>query len=242
MVILHGLLGSSRNWQMAGRDLSARYHVRALDLRNHGASPHSEVMNYEIMVADVLAWMETRGLWEVDLVGHSMGGKTAMLLACRHPERVRRLVVVDIAPKDYFSMGHRAEFAAMHELRLEGLRSRAEAELHMEGRVSDWAMRKFLLSNLESADHGGWRWRIDLPALTAALPALEKNPLSDADIYRGPTLFIVGGRSRYVNAGDHGAIEHHFPGAAVEVIAESGHNPHMDAREPFVRLVSGGNA
>lgn len=239
LVILHGLLGSSRNWQVAGRDLSHRHHVWALDLRNHGASPHSDEMDYEPMVADVLAWLDARGLQRVDLLGHSMGGKVAMLLACRHPGRVGRLVVVDIAPKDYFSMGHRAEFAAMHELRLDGLRSRAEAELHMEGRVPDWSMRKFLLSNLESDEQGGWRWRINLPALTAALPLLERNPLGDSDVFRSPALFIVGGRSRYVNAGDYGAIERHFPGASVEVIAEAGHNPHMDAREAFVALVAG---
>lgn len=100
-VLLHGLLGSSRNWQTAGRELAADRRVYALDLRNHGLSPHAAEMTYEAMTADVRAWLDAQGVGTADLVGHSMGGKVAMLLACRHPERVRRLVVVDIAPKAY---------------------------------------------------------------------------------------------------------------------------------------------
>src|SRR5690606_9374454 len=101
LVILHGLLGSSRNWQTAGKDLAERFHVAALDLRNHGSSPHADEMSYAAMMADVLAWMDARGLGRVTLLGHSMGRILAMLLACRHPERIERLIVVDIAPKDY---------------------------------------------------------------------------------------------------------------------------------------------
>jgi esterase len=125
MIILHGILGSSRNWQTAGGDLAAHYHVFAMDLRNHGASPHAAEMSFAAMADDVRAWMDTQGLPRAALLGHSMGGKVAMLFACRHPERVDRLVVVDIAPKDYASPGQRAAFAAMNELDLNGLRSRA---------------------------------------------------------------------------------------------------------------------
>ena len=236
-MVLHGLLGSSRNWLTTGGDLAADYHVMALDLRNHGKSPHLAEMTYDAMVADVLAWMDARHLKRVTLMGHSMGGKVAMLLACRHPERVERLIVVDIAPRDYLSNAHRAEFAAMHELRLDTLKSRGEAELRFEARVDDWAMRKFLITNLERTEAGGWKWQINLPALTAALPVLEKTPLAADDRFSGPTLFIIGGKSRYVQDGDRSAIEGHFPGAHVEVIEDSGHNPHMEKREAFVQAV-----
>ena len=239
MVVLHGLLGSSRNWLTTGGDLAARYHVMALDLRNHGKSPHADEMTYEAMVADVMAWMDAQGLGRVTLMGHSMGGKTAMLLACRHPERVERLIVVDIAPKDYLSNAHRTEFAAMNELRLESLQSRGEAELRFEARVSDWAMRKFLTTNLERTEAGGWRWQINLPALTAALPEIEGNPLADGDRFAGETLFIAGEKSRYVQAEDRAVIGRHFPQARIEVIAESGHNPHMETRAAFVAAVLG---
>jgi len=237
-VILHGLLGSSRNWQTAGRDLSRRGPVHALDLRNHGQSPHDPAMDYPAMVGDVLGWLDSRSLGPVELIGHSLGGKVAMLLACRHPERVSRLVVVDIAPKAYAWAAHRAEFTAMRELNLGELRSRAEAEMRMEGRVPDWAMRKFLATNLERTDEGGWRWQVNLPVLASALPDLEANPLSPSDRFPGPVLCVTGGRSAYVEASDHGAIRGHFPLAQIEVLPDSGHNPHIDAREAFVRAVS----
>lgn len=238
-MVLHGLLGSSRNWQTAGRDLAEWFHVFALDLRNHGQSPHAEAMSYADVVGDVLAWMDAHGLKRVTLIGHSMGGKTAMLLACRHPERVERLVIVDIAPKHYRWAAHRAEFAAMQELDLGHLRSRAEAELRFEARVDDWAMRKFLTTNLERSQDGHWRWVINLPVLTQALADLEGNALGEEDRFDGPVLFVTGGRSNYVSAEDRAAIRQHFPAATFEVIAEAGHNPHMDRREEFVRAVMG---
>lgn len=238
LVLLHGILGSSRNWQTAGRDLAVRYHVRALDLRNHGGSPQAEEMTYGAMVDDVVAWLDAQGLGRVTLLGHSMGGKVAMLLACRHPERVERLVVVDIAPKDYDWGGRqRREFAAMNALELAGLRSRAEAEGRLEAAVPDWALRKFLTTNLERTGDGPWRWTVNLPALTEALPALEKNSLGPADRFAGPARFIVGGKSAYVRPADQAAIHAHFPAARIETIPESGHDPHMQARADFVGLV-----
>ncbi|HSY54564.1 MAG TPA: alpha/beta fold hydrolase, partial [Opitutaceae bacterium] len=165
------------------------------------------------------------------------GGKVAMLLACRHPERVERLIVVDIAPKDYSSQAHRAEFAAMNGLDLGRLASRAEAEQRFETHVPDWAMRKFLATNLERDGDNHWRWQINLPVLTRALAELEKNSLVPGDLYAGPTLFVLGGKSRYVLAEDHTKIRQHFPSAHIETIAESGHNPHMEMRQAFVRMI-----
>lgn len=237
LVILHGMLGSSRNWLTAGRDLSAAFHVFALDLRNHGSSPHADSMRYEDLMDDVRAWLEARGLARVTLLGHSMGGKTAMLLACRDPGRVERLIVVDIAPRDYFWPAHRATFAAMNELDLADLHSREEAELRFEARIPSRGMRKFIATNLERSAEGKWRWQINLPVLTAAVPNLEKNPLRPDDRYAGPALFIPGGKSTYVEASDHAAILHHFPAAKIRPIAESGHSPHIETRETLVRTV-----
>lgn len=126
------------------------------------------------MMADVVAWLDAQGIAKVALLGHSMGGKIAMLLACRHPERVARLIVADIAPKDYFWVAHRVNFVAMNELDLAGVHSRAEAEMRLEARVTSGAMRKFMVTNLERAEDGQWRWSINLPAITAALGTLEK--------------------------------------------------------------------
>ncbi len=237
LTLLHGLLGSSRNWQTTGRELAADFHARALDLRNHGQSQHVAPMDYATLAGDVLAWLDAQGLARTTLLGHSLGGKVAMWLACHHPERVDRLIVVDIAPRDYRSQAHRAEFAAMHELRLDLLRSRAEAELRFEARVPDWAMRKFLVTNLECDAAGQWRWSINLPALTTALPELERNPLTGGDRFPGPALWITGGRSDYVQAGDREKIVAHFPQARIVTLPQSGHNPHIDARAEFVSLV-----
>ena len=238
MIVLHGLLGSSRNWLSTGRDLAKHFHVFALDARNHGRSPHAPGMDYEAMAGDLVGWMDAHGLAQAVIVGHSMGGKTAMRLASRHPDRVERLVVVDIAPRDYNWAAHRSEFLAMHELDLGGLQSRQEAEMRFEARVDNLGMRKFLATNLVQAE-GRWRWQVNLPVLTAALPVLEKNSLDPGDRFAGPTLFILGGRSRYAEASDHDLIRRHFPAARIEVIADSGHNPHMDMRDEFVRLVLG---
>lgn len=233
------MLGSSRNWQTVGAELTAAGHVLAPDLRNHGRSPHAAAMDYEVMMADVLEWLEGRALGPATFIGHSMGGKIAMLLACRHPERVARLVIVDIAPKNYFWPGHRASFAAMNELNLDDLRSRAEAELRFEARVPSWPMRKFLTTNLERTENGAWTWQINLPVLTLALPELEKNPLAPTDCYGGPVLFLAGGKSPYIESGDHERIHSHFPAAKILVIPDVGHNPHMEARAAFVAAVLG---
>jgi esterase len=237
-VLLHGLLGSSRNWQTAGREMAAARQVYALDLRNHGLSPHAAVMTYDAMVADVLAWLDLHGIARADLVGHSMGGKVAMLLACRHPERVARLVVVDIAPKGYSWPERRQEFAAMNGLDLPSLKSRADAESRLEAQVPGWAERKFLTTNLERQAGGGWGWQINLPAITAALPELERNPIGAADRFDGPALFIAGAKSGYVKPADLPVILGHFPASRFDVIAGSGHNPHIEAREALVRSVT----
>jgi pimeloyl-ACP methyl ester carboxylesterase len=214
--------------------------VFALDARNHGRSPHDPVMNYDAMVDDMLAWMNARQMAKAVIVGHSMGGKTAMRLACRHPEQVERLVVVDIAPKDYYWAAHRAEFAAMNQLELSGLQTRGEAEMRFEAQVPGLGMRKFLATNLERGEGGRWRWLINLPVLTEALPVVEHNSLQPEHRFWGLVQFIVGGRSTYVQSADHETIHRHFPQAQIQTIPESGHNPHMDTREEFVRLVRSG--
>jgi len=237
VVLLHGLLGSSRNWQTVGRDLAASRRVFALDLRNHGQSPHDPDVSYPALAADVAAWLDAQGLGPAEFVGHSMGGKVAMLIACREPARVARLVVVDIAPKDYDWPAHRAEFQAMNALDLASLASRAQAEAQFEALVPDWAMRKFLTTNLDRAPGGGWRWVVNLATLTAGLAAIEGNALADSDRFDGPTLFLAGGNSGYIMPADHDLIRGHFPNARIETIAGSGHNPHIEARAAFVAAV-----
>jgi esterase len=237
MLVLHGLLGSARNWQTTGRDLAEHYHVFALDARNHGRSPHTAEASTALMAEDVAAWMKAQGIPRATLVGHSMGGRTAMHLACHRPELVERLVVVDVAPRDYPGLGHWTHFDALLRLDLASLRSRQEAEDWLAAEVPNLGQRKFLVTNLLQDDSGRWRWAINLPVLAAALPSFERSPLNPGDRFIGPALFIAGGRSDYVRDADWPHIQEHFPFARLVRIAEAGHNPHIDARAEFVRAV-----
>lgn len=238
LVIAHGLLGSSRNWQMAAKALESAYHVCCLDLRNHGSSPWAEPHSYEAMMEDVLEWMDRSLDRTPVLVGHSMGGKLAMKIACERPDRIRKLVVVDIAPRTY-PKTHDEEFVGMRAVDLGSLASRGEAEAILEPRVPDWGMRKFLMTNLVRDEGGqGFRWQVNLDAIESALRDLERSSLRDADRYEGDALFVMGGKSPYFRKEDIPLIRHHFPQSAVEVIPESGHNPHFECRDRFAEIVA----
>jgi pimeloyl-ACP methyl ester carboxylesterase len=238
LLVLHGLLGSSRNWQSAGRDLAAHFHVCALDLRNHGDSFHAREMDYPTMASDVVAWMDAHGIERAHLVGHSMGGKVGMVLACRHAARLERFVAVDIAPRAY-AASHVKEFAAMHALDPGSLRARAEAEKTIEPMIADWGMRQFLLGNLERRPGGeGFRWIIDLAGISDALPTLEADFLREDDVHAGAVLFVLGERSNYFRTEDRARAKRHFPTARFVTLAGVGHNPHFEARETFVREVT----
>lgn len=236
MLMLHGLLGSSRNWQTVGRELATDWHVYALDIRNHGDSPWRDEQTYDLMVGDVLDWMDHHGVERPVLIGHSMGGKVAMRLACSHPERLSCLVAVDIAPRSYPST-HLLEFRAMNALRLHEVTSRTDAEKQMEELVDDWALRKFLLTNLERGKTGRFNWKVNVSALEDAMAGLEEEPLTEQDRYPGRTLFLIGGRSSYFRPEDEAIARKHFPDAILVTIAEAGHNPHFDTRERFVAEV-----
>ncbi len=236
LLILHGLLGSSRNWQSAGRDLAEHFHVCALDLRNHGDSFHAREMDYATMAADITAWMDAHGIERARLIGHSMGGKVGMVLACRFPQRLEKFIAVDIAPRAY-AAGHVKEFEAMHALDLHTLASRQEAEKTIEGFVPEWGMRQFLLSNLERKPGSGFRWVINLQGITDALPTLEDEFLGEGDRFDGSVLFLLGGSSRYFKPEDRARVNTYFPHAKIVTMSDIGHNPHFEAREAFVSEV-----
>jgi esterase len=236
VVILHGLLGSSRNWVAAGKDLADDFHVLALDLRNHGDSPHAEENTYSHLADDVRYWLDEAGLERVHLLGHSMGGKTAMRLSCLFPERVESLVVVDISPRAK-EPSHWREFQALNSLPLHELSSRAEADQMLASQVPSWGMRQFLLTNLVRRPEGSFAWQSNLPVLTREIASTGESPIDEAHRFAGRSLWIVGGKSDYVQAEDPALILHHFPAAMIETFPESGHNPHVEERERFVKRI-----
>lgn len=238
-VILHGLLGNSKNWTAAAKFLASHWYVLAVDLRNHGESPHSPLHSYEAMVHDLLHWMKERGITRPWLIGHSMGGKTAMVLACRHPETIRGLVMVDIAPKDN-PPRWQEEFAAMRSMDTARLKSRQEAEDILAPLVTDGGFRKFLVSNLAAHPSGtGYRWQANLEALQGALGHLMRNNLRPEDRYQGPSLLIRGGKSTFVQPSDEATIRLHFPSCQMVTIDEAGHNVHAEQAQTFAETVLG---
>lgn len=238
LIVFHGLMGSSRNWQAAGADLGRFFKVYSLDLRNHGQSPHAFPHSYEAMMQDVFEWMDERGLSSSHFLGHSMGGKLAMAIACGHPNRVRSLIVVDIVPKTYPS-SHDSEYEAMRSVDLQALASRTAADRHLIEAVPDWGKRQFMLTNLaRRKDGNGFRWIINIEALEANQREIEASPIGAADRFVGPALFLMGGKSDYFQESDTPLIEQSFPDAQLEIIAESGHNPHFEFRDEFVSRVA----
>ena len=236
LVILHGLFGSARNWSSIARRLAETWTVYALDLRNHGESPWAEAVDYTDMAADVLGFLDERGIERAPLIGHSMGGKTAMTLALTHAERVGPLVVVDIAPVAY---GHSmlAYVEAMAALDPAGLERRAEADAQLQAHVPEPGIRAFLLQNLVQRQ-GGFAWQLNLAALGAGMAAIGGFPNALAErAYEGRTLFLGGAESDYIRPEHHAAIYRLFPNAEFEDIPGAGHWVHAEAPESFLAHV-----
>lgn len=235
VLVLHGLLGQGRNWASLARRLARGRRLLLVDLRNHGRSPHHPVMSYAAMAADLEALLDRLDLPRASLLGHSMGGKAAMLLACTRPERVERLVVVDVAPVDY---GPRPDFEAylraMSAIDPGRFSRRAEVEQALAGAVPDPRVRAFLASNLELRE-GRLVWLPNLPVLLESLPALSGFPrdLEPAPAAL-PVLAVTGGRSDYVRPEHLPAFERLFPGLRAVRIEQAGHWVQADAPEAVV--------
>ncbi len=228
LVLLHGLFGTAANLGAVARALSAAHRVISLDLRNHGASPHAPEMGYPAMAGDVAETMEALGLSRAAVAGHSMGGKVAMLLALLQPERVDRLAVLDIAPVTY-GPAFRGYAAAMQALPLSPGLTRAQAAAALAEAVPEAGVRAFLLQNLRF-DGPAPGWRIGLDAIAAALPGIEAWPEDPGGHpYPGPTLFLSGARSDYVQDAQRPLIRALFPAARFVRVRDAGHWVHADA-------------
>ncbi len=235
LLILHGLYGNQGNWSAHARQLAEHYAVYACDARNHGQSPWADSMLLEELAADVAETMSGLGLDSAHLLGHSMGGKTAMLLALRQAERVRSLAVVDIAPGAY-AKSNDAVLHALVAVDLTGLRSRADADRQLAERIDSKAMREFLLANLQRSPEGVFQWRINLPVIQRYFDTLTGWPATEQS-YDGPTLFIRGERSDYILPEHHASMSRFFPRATLKTVANAGHWVHAEKVEAVQRLV-----
>ena len=234
LVLLHGLFGQARNFTTVQRRLADRRHVVALDLRNHGASPHAGGMAYATLADDVAETLGKLGLRRSDVLGHSMGGKTAMALALTRPELVRRLVVVDVAPVAY-AHGNAALVAALQALPLDAPMSRSQADRALVAAIPNAVIRSFLLQNFAPGERPGWRCGLAL--IAAALPHLEGWDVTDTRRFAAETLLIRGGASDYVGQAGAASFRTAFPKGRIETVADAAHWVHADAPERFVSLV-----
>jgi len=236
IAILHGLFGSGRNWRSIAQQLAARHRVLAFDLRNHGASPWAEGMSYDEMVEDLQASFRARRIEHAPLMGHSMGGKIAMLMALLHPDLVDRLVVVDIAPAAN-PPALRAYVRAMRAVDLRGVRRRAEADVRLAGPIPDPAERAFLLQNLVIGDNAA-HWQLNLETIEREFPRIVGFPVLPAGAaYPGPTLFVAGARSNYIQPEQEPVIRHLFPQARIMRIEGAGHWVHAEQPQAFLHAV-----
>ncbi len=229
LIILHGLFGSSDNWQTLGKKIAEDYDVYLVDQRNHGRSPHSDDFSYDLMAADLLELIEDHYMRNVILVGHSMGGKTAIRFAQEHPEYIDKLVIVDIGTKQY-PMHHDVILDALNSANLEKLGSRKAVEEHLSNYIDDFGVKQFLLKNLYWNDDKVLDWRINIPVLSKEMPEIIGGlPEDEVDL---PTLFIRGAKSNYILEDDFEALHDQFSGASIKTL-NTGHWVHAEAPQLF---------
>jgi esterase len=233
LALLHGLFGQAGNFGTVQKQLAGKYRVLALDLRNHGASPHAPRMGFADMAEDVLETLRHHGALPCAVVGHSLGGKVAMAAALEAPGAVERLLVADIAPVRYPPHFH-GFVAAMQAIALRPGLSRAEADAALAGAVETPSVRGFLLQNLRLGAQPGWK--IGLAEIAAALPELEDWPVQDWSPFPNPALFLAGSRSDYIRPEHRALIRVLFPHARFATLRDAGHWVHADNPAGFVAV------
>ncbi len=237
MIILHGLFGMLDNWQRYGKIWSDRFEVHLVDQRNHGRSFHSERFDYAAMAHDLLLYMDQHQIPRATILGHSMGGKTAMLHACVNPDRINRLIIVDIAPK-YYPPHHQEILKALHSVEVKKLEGRADADKVMAEHLPQFGVRQFLLKNLYWKTDKQLDWRFNLKEISENIENVG-TALNNGLRFKGPTLFIRGEKSDYVLPQDYGLIHTHFPNAEIRTVEKAGHWVHAENPQEFEATVNG---
>ncbi|MGB3144852.1 MAG: alpha/beta fold hydrolase [Maribacter sp.] len=232
LCILHGFLGMLDNWKTLGTQYAEiGFRVHLIDQRNHGKSFHSEDFNYDILADDLKRYLEFHNIEKTNLIGHSMGGKTAMQFACSYPEKVEKLLIADIAPK-YYPPHHQQIIDGLNAIKVDTLTSRTEADKQLKKYISDFGTRQFLLKNLNRTENKKLAFRFNLSVLSERMEEIGEN-ISSSESFDGPTLFLKGDRSEYVTNQDTAEIKKHFPKAKVETIENAGHWLHAENPDQF---------
>ncbi len=236
-VVLHGLFGSGKNWRSFAGSLEEDFQVWTLDARNHGDSPHADSMSYQQMAEDVVRFFDGNELENVILLGHSMGGKTAMQLALRFPDRIAALIVVDIAPVCYDHQQKQLKhIEAMQGLHLEAEMSRSDIEKKLALKIPEKRLLSFLMTNLYR-QNGQFQWRIGLEQIATGMPYLLNYPEVNS-VFEGPVQFIGGENSAYLKFEYHALIRKKFPESRITMLKNCGHWLHIEQPAAFQKTVN----
>tara|TARA_B110000027_G_scaffold123060_1_gene138541 strand:+ start:692 stop:1465 length:774 start_codon:yes stop_codon:yes gene_type:complete len=232
LIILHGVFGSSDNWKTLANQLKGTFEVYLVDQRNHGLSPHSDDFNYQVMTHDLKELLDDEQVEKCILLGHSMGGKTAMNFAVKYPEKIIKLIIVDIAPKGY-PPHHQNILKGVHSLTLDEINTRKEADDLLSVTINNSGIRQFILKNLSRNSEGLFYWKINWKAIEDNMQAIGA-PLLSHDSFPGEVLFIRGAQSDYILNEDESLLKKHFPDADLITIPQAGHWVH--AEQPLALL------
>jgi pimeloyl-ACP methyl ester carboxylesterase len=236
LIILHGLFGSSDNWLTHAKKLADYFKVYLVDQRNHGHSPWSDAFSYQIMADDLHELVKKEQLADFILMGHSMGGKTAMLYTQQHEELVEKLIVVDMGVKEY-PIHHDTILEGLNSLDLSVIDTRSRAEEELGKYIENLSIRQFLLKNLYWKEKGQLAWRINITVLEKEMPSIV-GALPYKEVFT-ETLFMRGGQSNYIREEDEDHILKYFPISEIHTIERAGHWIHAEAPEEFIEEVLG---
>lgn len=231
LLILHGLFGMLDNWMSLAKRFGEFYEVHLIDQRNHGHSFHNDIHDYPSMAEDLIKYIEAKNLASVYLLGHSMGGKTAMLASCLRSDLIHKLIVVDIAPK-FYAPHHQSIIKGLYAVKEANISSRKEADLILSKHFDNIGIRMFLLKNLYWKTKESLDFRFNLDGIVSQIDQIG-SALEDHYIYDQPTLFIDGEKSDYILDSDMNTIEHHFPDYEIESIPNAGHWVHAENPDYF---------
>jgi esterase len=237
IIILHGLFGMSDNWVSFSRDLSQNYEVFIPDQRNHGRSPHSINFDYSVLSNDIYQFCGDQKIKDIILIGHSMGGKVAMLFALEHPELIKKLIVLDISPISKTpSVEIMQIIDSISTLNLKELSTREEIKIQLSQKIGKRKIVEFLLKNIKRDENNSFIWKFNSKAIRKNLASIAGGIVTDK-VFEKPTLFIGGEKSDYINGEEFYEIFKYFPTAEVEVIKGAGHWLHADAPDELLRIV-----
>lgn len=236
VIILHGVFGTSDNWQTFGKQLAEQYQVFLPDQRNHGLSPHSDEFDYHVMAEDLMEFINSHQLKDVIILGHSMGGKVAMFFATKYPDKFEKLIVVDIAPRAY-PVHHQTILKALGAVKINEIDSRKEAEDQMKPYIADFGIRQFLLKNLKRNDQDGFEWKLNLSVISRNIERIGE-AVNDSRPVSKPVLFVGGEKSDYITEEDSASIKKIFPQSKIVMISDAGHWVHAEQPEQLYREVT----